>query len=166
MKKYIFLFNSKFETIVSAKNGGSSINIDQYNILFNLVKNGIEIRKNKSLYGLNVGCLQVDFKFIENELKKLLEERELSQPSDEKSDWNTRFSKEQMFQSKKIFGMNYNLFKGGIDYKIFWYACLYEFLEYSINNNSKVYVYFNERIIDLERLQKLLLQLEKRNASQ
>ncbi|MFK7061614.1 hypothetical protein V3Q90_15980 [Flavobacterium oreochromis] len=160
MKKYIFIFNSSFEIIISAKNSGSDMNIDFYKILLSLVESKIHIIKNKSLFKINPISLETIQRNLKNELEALLIQRNISVPSSEQTEWKSRFSENEMFQNKKIFGNEYKLFVGGLDNKIYWFASFYELIIECIKNKSNMYILFSDKIIDLKRLQRLLYHLE------
>jgi hypothetical protein len=162
MKKYIFLFNSSFEIIVSAKNSGSDFNIELFKTLLNLIEENIHFTRNKSLFKIEYFFLETIHKQIQVELNSLLIQRINSVPSSEQTEWRSRFTEEQMFQSKRIFGNEYKLFAGGIDYKIFWHACFFELIENCLKNKSNIYVLFNDKVVDITQLQRVLFRLEKK----
>ena len=163
MKKYIFLFNSNFEIIVSAKNSGSDSNINLFETILNLVESNINFKRNKSLFKIEYLFLDSIHKEIQKELNALLIQRNNNVPSSELSEWKSRFTEEQMFQTKKIFGNEYKLFAGGIDNKIFWLVCFFELIENCLKNKSNIYILFHEKVLNITLLQRVLFRLEKKS---
>lgn|SRR5574343_8300 len=163
MKKYIFLFNTKTETIVSVKQSGSEINIKHFNFVMNSLFRDIDYSFNRSLYKKDYKGLDSLLKKLKIELSVNLNRREINEPSSNQSDWKSRFTEEQMFQEKIIFGKQYMLFNGGIDNEIFWLASFYELIENCIKNKSNIYIFFNDKITEIERLKRILVRMENKN---
>ena len=156
MKKYIFIYNTDFDIIISGKNGAAEMNTECYNYYVDLIKPYIIFKENKNLYKINYEILDNIKEIIIDKLKLLLKEREVLPPASKQSEWRGRFTEEQMINTKFIFGKEYKLFTGGIDNEIFWIYSFIELLENSKLNKIDLYVYFNEKIININRLKYLI----------
>lgn len=159
MKKFIFIFNTDLDIFIQAKNGGSDINIKFYNYYLELIKPYLEFKPNKNLYKINFELADTIKVKLVIRLKFLLEERKKIPLVSEQSEWKGRFTEKQMFNSKLIFGIEYKLYVGGIDNEIFWLASFVDLIDNSVNNKINLFVYFNNKIIDIDRLKKAIKSL-------
>jgi len=159
MKRFVYIFNTISEIIISAKNSGSSNNLELYNYYLKLLLPYIDFKQNKNLYEIKYEMLSKIKKTLSKHLNYILDKRDLLPLSSELTDWKGRFTEEQMFITKVIFDKEYKLFKGGIDNEIFWICNFMELIDHSTKNKINLYIYFNEKIININRVKKLIIKI-------